>query len=164
MIRLCFVCLGNICRSPTAEGIFQSLVQQRGLDKHYQIDSAGTGGWHVGAAPDPRSAQEAKARGVELHSQARQFQSPDFEAFDQVIAMDRNNQRDLVALCPRPELACKVQLLRDFDPQNTRGESLDVPDPYYGQERGFAEVFEICQRSCGALLDALEQKRQAPSA
>lgn len=159
MTRVLFVCLGNICRSPTAEGIFIHLVQERGLASQYTIDSAGTGGWHVGAGADPRSQQEAQRHGVDLPSRARQFQGQDFQSFDHIIAMDRTNLHDLRKLCPDPELLERSQLLRDFDPENPSRDPLDVPDPYYGKEDGFANVYGICLRSCTALLDALEQPR-----
>lgn len=158
MTRVCFVCLGNICRSPTAEGIFIHLVQARGLQDRYEIDSAGTGGWHVGAQADPRSSEEAERHGVALPSRARQFKARDFLEFDYIIAMDRTNLRDLRQLCPEPALENKSYLLRDFDPENAGKQALDVPDPYYGKEDGFSNVFDICQRSCEALLESLESK------
>lgn len=160
MIRVCFVCLGNICRSPTAEGIFCDLISSKGLSSHYVVDSAGTGGWHVGAGADPRSQQEAQRHGVHLPSKARQFKADDYRDFDHIVAMDQTNLRDLLELCPEPGLAGKSQLLRDFDPQNTDKTPLDVPDPYYGGEDGFTQVFEICRRSCEALLETLEAQRQ----
>lgn len=153
---VCFVCLGNICRSPTAEGIFCDLVKRQELSSQFQIDSAGTGGWHVGADPDPRSIEEAARHGVSLPSKARQFQAADFQSFDHLIAMDQSNLKDMLALCPDPNLASKAKLLRDFDPENTQSESMDVPDPYYGKDDGFARVYAICERSCAALLDALK--------
>lgn len=156
MTRICFVCLGNICRSPTAEGIFCDMVERQALAGQFKVDSAGTGGWHVGADPDPRSVQEAKRRGVSLPSKARQFQAEDFHAFDHLIAMDQSNLRDMLSLCPDPDLAGKAKLLRDFDPQNTQHKALDVPDPYYGQDDGFARVYDICERSCAALLSTLK--------
>lgn len=154
--RICFVCLGNICRSPTAEGIFFDLVKRHELERHFEIDSAGTGGWHVGADPDPRSIEEAARHGVALPSKARQFQAEDFRSFDHLIAMDQSNLKDMLSLCPDPSLSGKAKLLRDFDPQNTQHQALDVPDPYYGKDDGFARVYDICERSCAALLSTLK--------
>lgn len=164
MLHVCFVCLGNICRSPTAEGIFCDLVAKQGLQARYRIDSAGTGGWHVGASPDPRSRQEAKKHGIMLPSKARQFHADDFRDFDHIIAMDRTNLRDMLKLCPESDLSTKAKLLRDFDPKNENRAPLDVPDPYYGKVDGFSHVFEICRRSCQTLLETLESHRGAKTA
>lgn len=158
---ICFVCLGNICRSPTAEGVFLDLLRKRGCEHRYVVDSAGTGNWHVGSLPDVRSQIEAKRRGLELESRARQFKSADFDRFDYVIAMDRSNLSDLKNLAPSPEHEQKLKLLRDFEPENTQNEARDVPDPYYGGDQGFAEVFDLCTRSCEALLNELEQQPSA---
>jgi protein-tyrosine phosphatase len=154
-IKLCFVCLGNICRSPTAEGVMKHLVQQAGLEARFFIDSAGTGAWHAGERADPRSRAEAKRRGVELTSIARQFLAEDFDTFDYVLAMDRRNHRDLARLLGRPEHERKLHLLRSFD---LHADAQDVPDPYYGEGDGFAEVFEICEQACRALLARLRSE------
>lgn len=155
MIRVCFVCLGNICRSPTAEGVMRHLVREAGLDHAIAIESAGTGAYHVGERPDPRSRQEAKRRGVPLESRAQQFVAADFERFDYVLAMDRQNQRDLEALSEDPAHHARLHLLRQFEPGGDRAR--DVPDPYYGEGDGFVRVFEICEAACRGLLDHLEQ-------
>jgi protein-tyrosine phosphatase len=154
-VRVCFVCLGNICRSPTAEGIFRALVTDAGLSDRIQAESAGTADYHVGELPDPRSRREAASRGVRLESRARQFAPDDFRTFDLVVAMDRANARALRGLARRPEEREKVVLLRSFDPSAARAEELDVPDPYYGGGDGFHRVFDICEAACRGLLDAL---------
>ncbi len=157
MVRICFVCLGNICRSPTAEGIFRHLLRERGLADSVVVDSAGTGAWHVGKSPDSRAAAEASRRGIELSGKARQFSSSDFDRFDYVIALDDMNASDLAEIAPSAEARNKVRLLRSFEPGAPPGAS--VPDPYYGGARGFEEVFDICEAACAGLLDHIEADR-----
>ncbi len=154
-VSVCFVCLGNICRSPTAEGLMLHLVAEAGLQDHIYIDSAGTSAYHIGEPADPRSQATASARGVALPSVARQFEPDDLARFHYVIAMDRSNLRDLQRLrAPAGTSAiAELRLLREFDP--AAGGDFDVPDPYLGGKRGFDQVFEICQRSCRKLLDHL---------
>jgi len=151
MIRVCFVCLGNICRSPTAEGIMLALVEEAGLTGHIEIDSAGTGAWHVGERADARSREVASRRGVDLPSVARRFEAPDFARFDYVIAMDADNRADLHALAPDADARKRIHMLREFDPAGPG--HAPVPDPYYGGPRGFDDVFDICQAACRGLLD-----------
>ena len=153
MVRLCFVCLGNICRSPTAQALMMHYVKERGLSHHIDIDSAGTGGWHVGSLPDKRSREAAKKRGIILDSIARQFRVDDFARFDLVLAMDLSNRDDLLAMAPDEESQRKVRLLRDFDPDAPA--QSEVPDPYHGGLNGFEEVLDICERACTSLLDTL---------
>jgi protein-tyrosine phosphatase len=153
MIRLCFVCLGNICRSPTAEGIMLHLVAEAGLSEHFSIDSAGTSAIHVGEPADARSFATAKARGVHLPSRARQFVRSDFERFDYVLAMDAQNRVNLLRLTSDRAAHDKVHLLRRFDPRGPVG--ANVPDPYYGGADGFEHVFEICEAACRGLLSEL---------
>jgi protein-tyrosine phosphatase len=160
-VRLLFVCLGNICRSPTAEGVMRHLVSEAGLDERVQIDSAGTGGWHVGHPPDSRSAAAASARGIELSGAARRFEPEDFERFDVILAMDRENRSDLLRLAPDEASRDKVRMLRDFDPASSGREDVDVPDPYYGGPRGFDDVLDLVSASCRGLL---EHVRSAVSA
>jgi len=155
-IRICFVCLGNICRSPTAEGIMLDLVEQAGLSARIAIDSAGTGGYHVGERADPRSRAEALSRGVELPSRARKFEAADFDRFDYVIAMDRQNRSHLADLAAGDEQLGKLHLLRAFDPASAR--DADVPDPYYGGDQGFARVFDICDAGCRGLLEHVRKR------
>ena len=151
MQRVLFVCLGNICRSPLAEGVMRHMVQEQGLDGRIEVDSAGTGAWHVGEAPDPRSREVAVRNGVSLEGQAaRKVDPADFRDFDRVLAMDQSNLHELQVLAPGNSPAA-VQLLRDFDPAG-KG---DVPDPYYGGEGGFDRVYEMVERSCRALLAEL---------
>jgi protein-tyrosine phosphatase len=154
--RVLFVCLGNICRSPLAEGVFRSLVRSGGLDAHYDIDSAGTGAWHVGEAPDRRSIAVALKNGVQLTGAARQVEAVDLEDFDYVIAMDRENLGNLRALARKHGGSAAVHLLREFDPDP--GDQ-QVPDPYYGGEDGFDHVYAMVVRACAGLLDVLEERR-----
>ena len=151
MIRICFVCLGNICRSPTAEGIMQYVIEEAGLARAIAIDSAGTGAWHVGEAADRRARATAKKRGVELTSRARQFRAGDFGRFDYVVAMDNANLSDLEDLAPDADAQAKLSLLRSYDAASPK--SRDVPDPYYGGPRGFDDVFDICEAGCRGLLE-----------
>lgn len=151
--RICFVCLGNICRSPTAEGVFQHLVNERGLQSYFEIDSAGTSAYHVGEPANSKSREVALQHGVSLQSKARQFQSSDLEYFDLILAMDRENLRNVEKLQTAAEEDENIGMLRDFDPEPGDGE---VPDPYYGGLQGFENVFQIVKRSCEQLLDELE--------
>ena len=141
-----------------------ALVDGAGLSREIAVDSAGTGAWHVGERADERARATARARGFELASRARQFTRDDFERFDYVIAMDRSNRRDLVRMAPDRAAEQSIHLFRAFDPENagdrrqgpegSGGDAdLDVPDPYYGGPRGFEDVFDICERTCRALLE-----------
>lgn len=149
-VSLCFVCLGNICRSPTAEGVMRALVRSAGLEDRIAIDSAGTGAWHAGEPADSRSRAAARARGIELTGQARQFVHTDFARFDYVLAMDRGNRRELLRMARGDRERAKVHLLRSFDA--TAPADAEVPDPYYGGAQGFDQVLDICERACGGLL------------
>lgn len=149
-ISVLMVCLGNICRSPMAEGVFRHLVKEEGLDGRIRVDSAGTGGWHVGEPPDLRSVRTAAAHGVTLTGTARQLRLEDLQRFDYVVAMDRSNLEELNRYRTRDDSA-PIFLLRAFDPSG--GPGAEVPDPYYGGPRGFEEVFEMVERSCRGLLD-----------
>jgi len=149
-VRILFVCLGNICRSPTAEAVMRGLVADAGLEGEIEVESAGTGDWHVGYPPDERSVAAAAERGVNLDGAARQVISGDFDGFDLLVAMDRQNRDDLLALAADEKARAKVKLLREF----SDGE-LDVPDPYYGGENGFAEVVEVVERACAGLLEEI---------
>lgn len=160
MISVCFVCLGNICRSPTAEGVFVKLVADAGLEGEFFIDSAGTAGYHSGELADPRSREAASRRGYQLLSRSRQFVVSDFDTFDVICAMDLHNLKDLRALAPSPLAEKKLSLLRAFDP--TAPKSAIVPDPYYGGARGFDEVIDICERACRGLLETLTSPRRIP--
>jgi protein-tyrosine phosphatase len=158
-MRILFVCMGNICRSPTAEGVMRRLLRDAGLEDAIEIDSAGTGGWHAGEPPDARATEAARLRGVRLEGAARQVTAADFEDFDLIVAMDRANLRELLALAPDEEAAEKVRLLREFDPASADAGDLDVPDPYYGGERGFERVLDLVEAACRGLLGELRAAR-----
>lgn len=153
--RICFVCLGNIVRSPLGENMFRHLAQQAGVGARYEVDSAGTGAWHVGEAPDRRMRQVAARRGFKYDGRARQFQQRDFDRFDLIIAMDPENRANLRRLARTPEDEAKIHLMREFDPHGSPNAA--VPDPYYGGIDGFEEVYDIVERSCQGLLSALEE-------
>jgi protein-tyrosine phosphatase len=150
-MRLLFVCLGNICRSPTAEGVMRHLVMQRGLEDAVTIDSAGTGGWHIGEPPDRRATAAARERGITLAGQARQVSVSDFDEFDLLLAADRENLAALRRAAPDEDARAKVRLLREFDPEAAECGDLEVPDPYY--EGRFDHVFDVVERACNGLLD-----------
>lgn len=151
-ISLLFVCLGNICRSPLAEGVFRSLVEEAGLSERFEIDSAGTGAWHVGEPPDARAAMVASQHGVRLECRARQVGPDDFQRFDYIIAMDRENLRNLERMAAAAGSDARIRLLREFDPE---GDGDEVPDPYYGGASGFETVYDIVSRSCRTLLQRI---------
>lgn len=149
--RVLFLCLGNICRSPLAEGIFLHLATERGVIDRLRVDSAGTGGWHAGNRPDPRSVAVAEKHGVALPGRARRLDGPaDGAAFDLIVAMDRQNAIDAIAMGVPED---RVRLMRSFDPSADPG--AEVPDPYYGGDGGFDEVYAMLVRACDGLLDAL---------
>jgi protein-tyrosine phosphatase len=165
-IRILFVCLGNICRSPTAEGVMRALVREVGLEAAIELDSAGTGGWHVGEPPDERATETARVRGISLEGAARQVRAEDFEDFDLIVAMDSSNLADLRRTAPDEEAREKVRLLREFDPASTDQDPthpLDVPDPYYGGPRGFEDVLDLVGAACAGLLaDVRERLGESP--
>lgn len=150
--KICFVCLGNICRSPTAEGIFQHLVDERGLSDYFEIDSAGTSAYHEGESANSKSQRTANNHGITLHSRARRFKSFDLDHFDLILAMDNENYGNINRMSS-DEHKAKIGRMRDFDPDPGDGQ---VPDPYYGGSRGFENVFQIVKRSCEHLLNELE--------
>ena len=155
MVRVLFVCMGNICRSPTAEGVFQSLLKQHALEEIVGVDSAGTHAYHVGHGPDRRSQAAALRRGVDLSAQcARRVEVADFEVFEYVLAMDEENIAALHEICP-PEYRHKVQLFLKYAPHlNVK----EVPDPYYGGLNGFERVLDLIEAAAQGLVD--EIKRQ----
>lgn len=156
MKRVVFVCLGNICRSPSGEGVFRSIVDSRNLTKKYHIDSAGTSAYHVGEMADSRMRKHASRRGYDLTSRSRQFERSDFDNFDLIIPMDRSNYQDIISLASSKSDAQKVKMMTDFS-ISFRGE--DVPDPYYGGSQGFETVLDILEESCEGLLEYLENER-----
>ncbi|MEZ4826118.1 MAG: low molecular weight protein-tyrosine-phosphatase [Bacteroidia bacterium] len=156
MIRVLFVCLGNICRSPMAEGLFIHLVEQDGLSEKIRVDSCGIGGWHSGERPDPRMRTTAASHGVRLPSRARQVKNSDFQDFDYILAMDRSNLQDLASLAQRvPGKRAKIVKMRYFDPL---APDADVPDPYYGEQSDFEDVYIMLERSCRNLLDFIRKE------
>jgi protein-tyrosine phosphatase len=159
-VRLCFVCLGNICRSPTAAAVMNHLVVEEGLDDHIVVESAGTGGWHVGEGADRRAVAEATRRGVPLPHVAQQFTADDFERFDLVLAMDDDNVSALVRHAPDAAAADRVRLLRSFDPGSPA--DAEVPDPWYGGPEGFREVFDLCLAACRGLIASLRADGRVP--
>ncbi len=145
------VCLGNICRSPLAEGIMQDKIRQRQLDG-WEVDSAGTGGWHAGEQPDPRSIRTARQHGIDITGQrARQFSRRDFKRFDLILAMDQSNLRDLSQLANTEDERLQLRLILEAAyPGNTR----EVPDPYW-DDNGFEAVFQMLDDACERILDAI---------
>jgi protein-tyrosine phosphatase len=164
--RILFVCLGNICRSPTAEGVMRALVREAGLEGAIELDSAGTGAWHVGSPPDERATQTAHARGIVLEGSARKIALLDFQDFDLILAMDSSNLHELQELAEGERERVEVRLLREFDPASrdrNPAHPLDVPDPYYGGPGGFEEVLDLVRAACVGLLDEVRDRvEQAP--
>ena len=155
-----FVCLGNICRSPTAEGVMRALVREAGLEEKIELDSAGTGAWHVGNPPDERATATARARGIVLEGAAREVRREDFDDFDLILAMDRKNLADLRRLAPDERARSRTRLLREFDPASAGlgVDELDVPDPYYGGPRGFEHVLDLVHAACDGLLAEVRER------
>jgi protein-tyrosine phosphatase len=154
MYSVLFVCLGNICRSPTAEAVFRSQVAERQLDRFIHIDSAGTGDWHIGKAPDSRAQEAAKKRGYDLSSlSARQVRRSDFETFDLILAMDNNNLADLQRLKPS-DSSIQLELFLNYARANVQ----EVPDPYYGGLSGFDVVLDLVEAASSGLLNDLQAR------
>lgn len=156
MVKVLFVCLGNICRSPTAHGIFQKMLADAGLSDRVLVDSAGTAAWHIGKSPDARSTEHAKMRGYDLTPlRARQAISADFDQFDYVLAMDKENLSNLQGICPNGAKSAPQLFLYEFS-QNF--EELEVPDPYYGGEGGFEHVLDLVEDACLGLLADIRKR------
>ncbi len=154
-IKVLFVCMGNICRSPTAHGVFERYVEKAGLSQHIRVDSAGTHAYHIGEQPDRRSQQVALQRGYDLSSQrARRIAGEDFEAFDYYLVMDKSNLRDVMAECP-DEYRGKVKLFLDYA---SGYEGMEVPDPYYGGPQGFDRVLDLVEAASEGLLAAIRKE------
>lgn len=150
-----FVCLGNICRSPLGEGIFRDLAEKTGNGGLYPVDSAGTGAWHAGSPPDPRSVRIAAAHGIDISAQrARKIEQDDFERFAIILAMDRSNLRDLRRMAS-PGVLTKVHLFNSY----ATGQEIDVPDPYYGGQKGFEIVYNMLFAGCTSLIEKLTAER-----
>ncbi|MFI7339265.1 low molecular weight protein-tyrosine-phosphatase [Streptomyces sp. NPDC050085] len=154
--RVCFVCTGNICRSPMAEHVFRARVEEAGLAGAVEVDSAGTDGWHVGDAADPRTVQVLQEGGYTSDHAARQFHRDWFGRLDLVVALDAGHLRALRRMAPTPQDAEKIRLLRSYDP-GAAGGDLDVPDPYYGDLDGFEECLTMVEAASVGLLDAVRE-------
>ncbi|MGH3665452.1 MAG: low molecular weight protein-tyrosine-phosphatase [Egibacteraceae bacterium] len=155
-MRVLFVCLGNICRSPTAEAALREALAEAGMDGEVTVDSAGTGDWHLGDPPDRRMTNAAAAAGLTLDGQARLVQPDDFDTADLILVMDRSNLRDVQALAPDDDARAKVRLFRQFE---DGADDDEVPDPYYGGADGFAGVVEIARAGARGVVAHLRQQR-----
>lgn len=155
MINILFVCLGNICRSPSGEGVFKSLVKSEGLEADFFIDSAGTSAYHLGEPADRRMRKHAERRNIQLTSRSRKFTRADFNNFDYILAMDGSNYDDIISLDRRGEHRDKVFMMTDF---SALYKNYDVPDPYFGGDDGFEEVLDLLEESCRGLLDQMKKK------
>jgi protein-tyrosine phosphatase len=153
--KLLFVCLGNICRSPAAENIMNHLIKQANLSQKIICDSAGTSSYHIGSSPDSRMTTTVVRRGIEMQGSARQFVPSDFEEFDLILAMDRDNYRNILALDRQGKYRDKVKLMCDYA---THHHEKEVPDPYYGGKEGFERVCDLLLDACSGLLDEIKQK------
>ena len=155
MVKVLFVCMGNICRSPTAEGVFRRLVEREGLAARIHIDSAGTHAYHIGEPPDPRAQAAAAARGFDLSGiRGRRVTPGDVEDFDYVLAMDRENHQQLLAICG-PHLEHKVRLFMEYAPHRPEQE---VPDPYFGGESGFDRVLDMIEEAAAGLMAEIRKR------
>jgi len=156
MKRIMFVCLGNICRSPLAHAIFQHLAEEKNLQDKFHINSSGTSSYHIGESSDPRMKRTAGRHGINITHRSLQFQKEHFEEFDLIFTMDKENYQDIIWQTQNASYRKKVHILRDFDPAgNFKG--VAVPDPYYGGEAGFEEVFEIVLRCCNNVLKLIAE-------
>jgi protein-tyrosine phosphatase len=154
LVSVLFVCMGNICRSPIAQGVFEAVIRDEGLESQIFVDSAGTGSWHIGELPDARGRESAKRRGYDLDSQrARRLGPEDCEKFDYIIAMDGDNYRTASALCRSSKT--EVRLLLDYAPDSPTRE---VPDPYYGGPDGFERVLDLVESSMKGLLHDIRER------
>lgn len=154
-IRLLFVCLGNICRSPAAEGIMSSLVKKNGLENIIEVDSAGTSGWHEGELPDERMRRHGERRGYNFSSRARKFRETDFNDFDYIVVMDKQNFSNVNALAMNQQEREKIKKMTQFSRQYAHHD--DVPDPYYGGVTGFELVLDLLEDACEGLLQTIKK-------
>lgn len=155
-IGVLFVCLGNICRSPLAEGVFRQLVESEQLSDRFDIDSAGTSGYHEGDSPDPRTVAVALRRGLRVDHAARQLREEDLDRFEYILVMDASNLAKVERLAERARPDAEIMLLRAFDPE--AGTDLEVPDPYFGGAEGFEEVHDMVERACRGVLEHIRSE------
>lgn len=161
MIKVLFVCLGNICRSPLGEGIFRHLVTQAGLSDYFEIDSAGTGDWHIGSEPHADSQRVASERGVDISGQrARQIRPQDLATYDYVIAMDSKNLADIRGLDPASTATARIARMLEYAPHL---DARDVPDPYFGGPEGFDVVYDMVEDACRGLLERIVAEHKIPT-
>jgi protein-tyrosine phosphatase len=158
--RLLFVCLGNICRSPAAENLMNHLIEREGLGDRIICDSAGTSSYHIGSPPDRRMTEAARQRNIPMRGRARQFEYSDFEEFDLILAMDRDNYSNILSLDPKGKYRDKVKLMLDFC---THYSEREVPDPYYGGAEGFNHVLDLLEDACEGLLKHVLEARSRVS-
>lgn len=153
-MRVCFVCMGNICRSPMAEAVMRDVVRKAGLSASIEVDSAGTSGWHIGSSPDLRAIAAAQLHGVSMAHRGRQFVTSDFDVFDLIVVMDFENRTELLRKARNGDEAAKVRLLRSFDPHADG--AVEIADPFYGTSDDFDRVFDEIASSCEGLLQELQ--------
>ena len=154
-VRVLFVCLGNICRSPLGAAILKKKIKEKNLQSQIEVDSCGTSNYHIGDNADPRTIANATKHGVPIEHCARQLSTYDLDSFDYIFAMDKNNYQSILRVANGKDVAGKVKMMREFDPLLKGG---DVPDPYHGGEKDFQEVFDILDRSTDNFLKCLEQE------
>lgn len=157
--RITFVCLGNICRSPLAEGVFKHLAKAAGRESEFHVESAGVGGWHVGETPDFRAQQVARNHGIRLESIAQKIHPRDLERFDLILALDEEIYNDLQRMATNPGQRSRIHMLRETDPQATQNR--DVPDPYYGNMADFEYCYQLIERSCKGWLERISSSAQS---
>lgn len=158
-IRVLFVCLGNICRSPLGQGILEEAIRTHGLNGRIEVDSAGTAGFHIGEKPDKRAIAAARDQGIDIsHQRGRQLTREDLDEYDHILAMDRANLKDIHALENGRAARGRIELLMSYHPD---GHPADVPDPYFGGPEGFAQVFDLIETACHGFLETLDMEAGA---
>ena len=157
-INVLFVCLGNICRSPAAEAIFLHKLSEKQLLDKFQVDSAGTGGWHIGRQADSRMRQAASLRGISIRSRARQISLDDFKNFDLILTMDNSNLSDVISFSEQLTVPCHSKIKPLLEYSTSKKDLLEVPDPYYGGEKGFDEVLDLLDQAIDGLINKLNYR------